>query len=790
MFLSTTGHYLHLKSNVFLIKKNEEQPLLSENSFIIEDNMWIKRIFCIALVSLFLVTGCTQQKLFVADSWKIDVDPDQEHISLSNSSLGTVLNQMQLNILQNGKATKLSSWQFQFSNNILIIRTNRPVETKWEFHFTKDEINVFASSDGARITAVMPTSLNRFPARVADPQNMQSHETAEENDYTGVRQSEKYFVPSENPHVMYLSLGLVESSNLHALFDKASNTVMQFSAAAKMIRNPAEPSFLIVTVPLNEKGKFLKLIPNYYTEVLGMPNYVPYNDSVHTAAPTGWNHWLAFFRQVTEKDIVDHADFIAKNLKAYGMEHCQLDDGYDHPDRRQWSKGWDKAKFPHGPEWLARYIKSKGLIPGLWTVPYCYSVKDANPDWFLRDDKGNILMDYQGGGELDFSRPEVIQEYWIPLWKEFKRQGWEYYKFDMGNTSWMWYHYQHNFNDTTKSSFQVSHQTMSLFRDIMGPEIWYTNHPDAFGGRMGFIDVAGCGRDPGPGWENMNKFLEVISNNTYQNHIVWYSDPDCIVLRGKPTRADAGYFGAEYRVRNDTFLTLEEARTCASLLCLSGMQFLSGDDLLNLAEERLNLIKKTIPVLPVYPIDLFGRSRSAQHYPEIMDLKINRPAGVYDVITVSNWENNESSRVIHINRELALKAGKTYLVFDNWQEKLTGKFTDEFNVVLPAHGTRVFTIRSMEEHPQLLATNRHITGAVSIQEQNWDASAFTLQGISQTVPDAVYSLFFYLPADFKIDKITVPAKNLVYNLDDQGLLKMSFDGQPSPVKWALKFNKS
>ena len=57
------------------------------------------------------------------------------------------------------------------------------------------------------------------------------------------------------------------------------------------------------------------------------------------------------------------------------------------------------------------------------------------------------------------------------------------------------------------------------------------SHPDAYGGRMGFIDVAGCGRDPGPGWKKMNNFLEVISNNAYQNHIVWYSDPDCIGKR-------------------------------------------------------------------------------------------------------------------------------------------------------------------------------------------------------------------------------------------------------------------
>jgi hypothetical protein len=749
-----------------------------------------KIAFLNGLISLFLMFGSVYSDQFNSRFWTIDLNPEKENMTFSGNNLGNILTHVRLNISENGKITVLSGWQYQFSDNVLVINTSEPVATKWEFRFDNNKLDVHASGDHLQITALSPAPTNRFPARIADTAKMQEQETRENNDYTGVAQIEKYYVPPENPQVMYLSLGPIESSNLHALFDKASDTVIQFIPEAKMIRWPEDQSFLEVTIPINQYGQFLNLIPDYYTDVLGMPKYVPYDDRYHKTAPTGWNHWLAFFRQVTEKDIVDHADFIAENLKPYGMEHCQLDDGYDHPDRRLWNKNWDLQTFPHGPEWLARYIKSKGLIPGLWTVPYCYSVNDANPDWFLRDDEGKILMDYQGGGELDFTRPEVMQKYWIPLWKEFKRQGWEYFKFDMGNTSWMWYHHQHNFSDTTMSSFDVSHKTMSVFREIMGPEIWYTNHPDAYGGRMGFIDVAGCGRDPGPGWKQMNHFLEVISNNAYQNHIVWYSDPDCIVLRGKPTRADTSHSPDDDRVRNDEFLTLEEARTCASLLSLSGMQYLSGDDLLNLEDERLNLIRKTIPVLPIFPIDLFGRSRYREHYPEIMDLKINKPSGTYDVIAVTNWQNKETTRNVNINHELYLEPDNDWLVFDNWEESLTGKFKNEFRTVLPGHGTRVFTIRRLEQHPQLLGTNRHITGTVSIKTIKWDQPDLTLSGISETVSGANYSLFFYVPVEFLIGKISANANNLAYNLGENRSLKVSFTGQDKPVNWTLKFVKN
>ncbi|MFZ0390126.1 MAG: hypothetical protein WAN36_06665, partial [Calditrichia bacterium] len=274
----------------------------------------------------------------------------------------------------------------------------------------------------------------------------------------------------------------------------------------------------------------------------------------------------------------------------------------------------------------------------------------------------------------------------------------------------------------------------------------------------------------------------------YQNHIVWYSDPDCIVLRGKPTRADTSRV-REGRVRNDEFLTFEEARTCASLLSLSGMQYLSGDDLLNLQEERLNLIKKTIPTLPVYPIDLFGRSRFPEHYPEIMDLKINQPSGIYDVISVTNWKEQESTRRIGLSTELYLPPDSSFLVFDAWEEKLTGRFENEFQTVLPAHGTRVFTIRRLEKHPQLLATNRHISGAVSIKKNIWISSNLTLSGTSETVPGTPYSLFVYVPSGFRVDNISATAGNVVYNLGEDGLLKISFAGQENPVDWVLEFSE-
>lgn len=744
----------------------------------------------IVLFSILILTSCKekQDNLYSYGDWNIGIDLKNERISLSNKNLGTILDTIQLHVAQGDAVTTLRGWKFEKTNDGFKVITTDPINSTWNFKVSEKSIAVNSSEKGSFVTGIAPAPQNRFPARIADPEHMLVSDSTKRIDYTGVKnETEKYYVPLENPNVMYLSLGEIESPNLHSLFDKQTNTVIQFSSSSTIKRVAENPTLVKVIVPTENTEFLLNLIPDYYTNVLGMPQYVPYDDTYHKVAPTGWNSWLAFFRKVTEKDIVDHADFISKNLKPYGMTHCQLDDGFDHDDRRMWVKNWDPVSFPDGPEWLASYIKSKGLIPGLWTVPYSYSIKDGKPEWFLRDDKGNIAVSYGGGGALDFSREDVIQDYWIPLWKEFKRQGWEYHKFDMGGISRIWQTYQHNFSDTTQSTYDIARKSMVVWKEIMGSEVWHTNHPDAEGGRIGFLDVAGCGRDPDIGWTSMTTFLGVLSNNSYQNHIVWYSDPDCMIIRGKPTRAD---YGRE-RIDNiyGDYLTFEESRTCASLLSLSGMQYLSGDDLLTLEPDRLDLIKRTIPAMPIFPVDLFGRGREYSRYPEITDLKVNQVAGVYDVIAVNNWDTKPVTRSVSFENDLRLDAGQKYIVFDFWKGQMVGQFSGSFECEIPAHGTRVFFVHKQTDVPQLIGMNRHISGSYGITGYNWDEAQSTLSGTSETVPGVKYALYYSVPEGFTFDKSTIEAKDISEKLQDNGLLEVSFTGQEQPVSWKLSFAK-
>src|SRR5208283_1904942 len=119
--------------------------------------------------------------------------------------------------------------------------------------------------------------------------------------------------------------------------------------------------------------------------------------------------WTSYYGEVREADIVRNTDWIAERLKPYGFQYVQLDDGYDGGGRHGhiWIDRWDPKKFPHGPQWLAAYIKSKGLHAGIWIVPNAYGGGvDEHPDWYLRDKSGKFVLDY-GTPALDCTNPQV-----------------------------------------------------------------------------------------------------------------------------------------------------------------------------------------------------------------------------------------------------------------------------------------------------------------------------------------------------------------------------------------------
>ena len=179
--------------------------------------------------------------------------------------------------------------------------------------------------------------------------------------------------------------------------------------------------------------------------------------------------------------------------------------------------------------------------------------------------------------------------------------------------------------------------------------------------------------------------------------------------------------------------TEAEAHTLVSYLALKGVVYPLASVMPELPETRVQLLKMTLPPLPIFPVDLYSRGTDMQYdrfkfttadtyihnYPEILDLKVNAPAGVYDVVGVTNWRSGTLSKKVSFSQKLGLAQG-SYAVFDFWNRKYLGVFTNSIDVEVTAHDTRVLLIHPALDRPQLMGTSRHISGAYSIEVQNWD----------------------------------------------------------------------
>ncbi len=772
-------------------------------------------IWTLLTVVIFTAEAYGESHRVLRNNWSIIADSEQAVLTIEYQGLGVVVKNVHLNLRQDHELQLLSNWKVKKSKNKISVNTTEPA-TNWQFSIRNNVLNVSCSSDKGFITAVAPANKDRIPARIADPRGKPvAWKGTNEISYSyGGRQTKNLsYLPSQNPDVFYLSLGQVSGRNIHCLFDRKTDMVIEFSDKTRMLRSGEDQNLMVITMPPGYET--MRIIPDYYTKILGLPFYQPIDDSYFDRAPVVWNSWTNYYSEVTEDDIVKNVEWIEDNLKEYGLKYVTLDDGCERGAKGEhyWIHNWDKKKFPHGGKWLARYIRSKGLLPGLWLVPNAYAgALEEHPEWYLRDKDGELILDYNTPA-LDCTNPEVL-EFLRHLFQTFKDWGFEYYKFDgeFALTEYIPSVDRERLYDKSISPLEAYRSRLQVIRETVGKTTCIEGCPSGTPlNGIGYFDSYFNGDDIYNSWLGMYPFFASINANAFLNHIVCYLMPgEGICVSPKMSLEEAkSVFNPEFirvassRERDLTSLgtTMNEARTIATFAALSGTAYSFADMLFELPEERIQLLKTTLPTMPIVPIDLFSRG-SYMHwdlweeftpveyihdFPRVMDLKVNAESGIYDVVGITNWSEENVSRSISFASKLGLCPEQSYLVFDFWNQKLEGVFEDGFETLIEPHDTRVLIIRPAQNRPQFLATNRHLTGAFSIENLTWDSSEYTLSGSSRTIPEESYSLFIYIPEGVKLSKIDANAE-ILFQKNANGLLEIAFQGQKASVNWVFDFS--
>jgi hypothetical protein len=87
--------------------------------------------------------------------------------------------------------------------------------------------------------------------------------------------------------------------------------------------------------------------------------------------------------------------------------------------------------------------------------------------------------------------------------------------------------------------------------------------------------------------------------------------------------------------------------------------------------------------------------------------------------------------------------------------------------------------------------SRHITGAYSLQQLNWDDATKTLSGTSQGVIGDPYTLWIYVPDGEVTSRVSATIREdqpiEIRELQCENSLSVTFLGQKEPVQWKVLF---
>jgi hypothetical protein len=510
----------------------------------------------------------------------------------------------------------------------------------------------------------------------------------------------------------------------------------------------------------------LRFRPHFYQHHKGLKHFEPWTYEIKEESVAGWCSWFAFFNKVTQNDIRRTADVLGEELLPFGLEYLQIDDGYQQvpigePER------WLVAneKFPDGMESLAKYIKDKGMKPGIWTN-VSFANKEfvmKNPDYFVKNDKEEPAYGNWVGYVMEGSNNRTIEQLITPVYAGFKNTGWEYFKVDaLRHLRYEGYNsHADYFAGKGLDREEVFRGVVKAIRDVIS---WDSYMMGCWGIRpelIGLIDACRIG-DDGFGYGGLAEY------NSF-NNVVWRNDPDHIEL----TPADA-------------------YKSCM-VTSLTGSLFMLTDKPEVYRTGIVEAAKRTLPILFTRPGQVFevdpmrmanlgkvdtevsgGGPRSFDadqlEYCHLYLTEINKEFENWMVLGRTGDEGSGfrvpgsgfqvPGSTIGCER-LGLKFDTEYLVFEFWTKEFVGVFREK--IVFPAIDTtyncQAFCIREQQGHPQVLATNRHVTcGGFDLVSVKWNENA--LSGESLLVGNDRYDLYIYEPEGFIFKEFTCEGAEL------------------------------
>jgi len=307
---------------------------------------------------------------------------------------------------------------------------------------------------------------------------------------------------------------------------------------------------------------------------------------------TGWCSWYNLYAAIHEQNIREHLRSAAAARERLGLDLqvFQIDDGFT-PEMGDWLEV--KPQFPGGMRPLLEEIRKAGFIPGLWIAPFLVGNRSRlyqqHPDWVLKDrETGGPLVHYRFYEEfrwhkrseeyyvLDATHPDAF-EYLRRVFRTWRQEwGCEYFKTDFMYAGSEYGPQRAVYHTPGLTRIEVWRRVAEMIRQEIGDAIW-TGCGCPLWASTGLVDGLRTGHDVGAAWGGERPAPERLRDTATRNFasgILWQSDPDVVMLRGR-----FHYFSPG------------ELRSLAIYAGMTGGLLLTSDDLSEVPEENLQLFK-------------------------------------------------------------------------------------------------------------------------------------------------------------------------------------------------------
>lgn len=554
---------------------------------------------------------------------------------------------------------------------------------------------------------------------------------------------------------------------------------------------------------LCQKPLYINLRMHYYRKHLGYKYYEPWKHRINKKAVAGWCSWEAYRRDIDAEKIIKISQFMEKKLKDYGLEYIQVDDGYQKmplPYRAEgdMKEGWltcEEKKFPEGHKGIVESIKKFGFVPAIWT-----NANITNEDFPKFHPDSLIIHDGKPlrGEWIEFlynCTPETLEKQVTPIFEGFRDAGYKYVKIDaIRHLLFDGLHEAVRLgimdNETAEAKFRAY---MEATRAGLADDIYYLASWGEMHEVIGVADACRISMDANPTWAGIRMQLFEMARWFHTQRILFVNDPDHVCVRTKP----------------------KWAQSVLSLISLSGGLCMLSDTEEAYTEEKLEIIRKTLPPLttvtaetgnlsvdfPAYTwTKLHGFAVQSHETPvEMEDINIQDAydmAGVYP--TMENEHPFSALWAFHLNHagekwcvagrfatvplgecslnieKLNLRPGVKYHVFDFWKQEYLGIVTHEIVCrELELGECQILGIRKVQEVPQFLASSRHVSmDAVSVKSVSWDGERLSV--LIDGVPGSREDYYFYIPDPYGVTSVTYGERKCPVEMADC-LMKVSVE---------------